>query len=360
VNRFDLDYIDSMRGIAILMVLAVHSTLFFDIFNIMNLPLGLENILHSGKYGVSLFFIVSAYTLFRSLDIRKENGFKDYYIRRFFRIAPLYYLVIILLFTFTTGKIFYMQEGTNDISLFNLATHMFFINGFFTSNFNSIIGVEWTIFVEIFFYMILPVIFIYRKYLLKISLFLFIIAILNALIMKLYPLNELERIQLYFSPLAWFIVFMLGILIYSYQTMFIKTIFIKFKKHIAVSIVLLFILLSYVKLPGNYLIFSILLASFFMLNKYNKITFFNNLLLKRIGELSFSIYLIHMPIFALARTEKMGGGLMIFDNQILNYIFFTLCLISIIVAISFILYKYIEQPFMKLGKNYIKEVQNDK
>ena len=51
---------------------------------------------------------------------------------------------------------------------------------------------------------------------------------------------------------------------------------------------------------------------------------------------------------------------MIFDNQILNYIFFTLCLISIIVAISFILYKYIEQPFMKLGKNYIKEVQNDK
>ncbi len=355
MNKFDLDYIDSMRGIAILMVLAIHSTLFFDIFNIVKLPLNLENILYSGKYGVSLFFIVSAYTLFRSLDIRKENGYKNYYIRRFFRIAPLYYLVIILLFIFTTGKVYYMQEGTSGISLFNLITHIFFINGFFTNNFNSIIGVEWTIFVEVSFYMILPTIFLYRKYLFGISLFLLLIAILNALTMKLYPLAQLERIQLYFSPLAWFSVFMLGILIYSYQTQFIKDTFIKFKKYITIFIIVLFIILSYMKSPGNYLFFSILLASFFMLNKYNKIIIFNNLLFKKIGELSFSIYLIHMPIFALIRTEKWGGGeLMVFDSQVLNYIFFTLCLTCMIIAISFILYKYIEQPFMKLGKNYIK------
>lgn len=310
MNKFDLDYIDSMRGIAILMVLAVHSTLFFDIFNIVNLPLNLENVLYSGKYGVSLFFIVSAYTLFRSLDIRKEHGFKNYYIRRFFRIAPLYYLLIILLFTFTTGKMYYMEEGTNDISLFNLLTHIFFINGFFTNSFNSIIGVEWTIFVEVSFYIILPFIFIYKMHLLRISFFLFIIAILNALIMRLYSLDELEKIQLYLSPLAWLIVFMLGILIYSHQTNFIKTVFIKFKKYIAVIIVFLFILLSYVKLPGTYVFFSILSASFFVLNKYNKIPFFNNIFLKKIGELSFSIYLIHMPIFGFIRIVimKIGGG----------------------------------------------------
>lgn len=94
MNKLNLDYIDSMRGIAILMVLAVHSTSFFDIFNIVNLPLHLENILYSGKYGVSLFFIISAYTLYRSIDIRKENGLKKYYIRRFFRIAPLYYIIL--------------------------------------------------------------------------------------------------------------------------------------------------------------------------------------------------------------------------------------------------------------------------
>ena len=51
---------------------------------------------------------------------------------------------------------------------------------------------------------------------------------------------------------------------------------------------------------------------------------------------------------------------MMFENQVLNYILFVFALISTIMAISFILYKYIEQPFIKLGKNYIKKVQYDK
>ena len=89
MKKFNLDYIDSMRGIAILMVLAVHSTIFFTIYEIKQLPFKMEYIIYSGKYGVVLFFIVSAYTLFRSLDIRHEKGFGNYYIRRFFRIAPL-------------------------------------------------------------------------------------------------------------------------------------------------------------------------------------------------------------------------------------------------------------------------------
>lgn len=306
MNKFNLDYIDSMRGIAILMVLLVHSTTFFSIFNIEQLPLHIENILYSGKYGVALFFIVSAYTLFRSLDIRQEDGYIDYYIRRFFRIAPLYYSVLIVLFLFADGQKAYLENSENGISIFNLISHMFFINGLFTNYFNSIIGVEWTIFVEVSFYLILPIVFIYKKYLLHISIVFFIISILVGFVSKLAE-NELIRIQLQFSPIIWFFVFLLGGLIYQYQSNTkIKEIFTN-KKYLFVSLILiLFVLFSYIKIPGSFLFFSILLAFFFMLNKFNNIKLFNNSILKKIGEFSFSIYLIHMPIFVY--LKNINGG----------------------------------------------------
>lgn len=45
---------------------------------------------------------------------------------------------------------------------------------------------------------------------------------------------------------------------------------------------------------------------------------------------------------------------MIFENMYLNYIFLCLVAFSVVIIISSITYKYIEQPFIKLGKNYIK------
>jgi peptidoglycan/LPS O-acetylase OafA/YrhL len=205
-----------MRGIAIIMVFLVHSTILFKVLNIEKLPLDIQNILFNGKYGVALFFIVSAYTLFRSLDLRKEKGFRNYFIRRFFRIAPLYYLIIIIVYIFTDGNKYFL--GTSEsLDLLNLLTHIFFINGFFTNYFNSIIGVEWTIFVEFSFYFILPIIYIYKKYLLKIFLFLFFISIIITVLGKSINL-ELMKIQMALSPLVWFFVFGLGLIFYTFES----------------------------------------------------------------------------------------------------------------------------------------------
>ena len=61
----------------------------------------LQILANKGKYGVQLFFIASAFTLFLSRHRRSEVGNKNFFIRRFFRIAPMYYLGIILyLFVF--------------------------------------------------------------------------------------------------------------------------------------------------------------------------------------------------------------------------------------------------------------------
>lgn len=356
MNKFNLDYIDSMRGIAILMVLAVHFTMFLSISKIEHLPFNIENILYSCKYGVALFFIVSAYTLFRSLDVRHEDGYKNYFIRRFFRIAPLYYLVLIFLFMLTDGQKYYLEAPENGITFLNLFTHLFFINGFFTSYFNSIIGVEWTIFVEVSFYLILPVLFVFRNKLLKITILFLVVAFTTYLMSKLILLTELEKIQIFFSPLIWFVVFVYGAIIYQYQNSNnLKFIFTSFKNSILVGVLFLFILFSYFNIPSSALVFSFLLGLFFLLNVYNSFVLFNNKILKKIGELSFSIYLIHMPVIVYLKNN--GEGIMIFENMYLNYILLSLVTFLIVMLLSLITYKYIEQPSMQMGKKLIKNLK---
>lgn len=81
-NRFG--YVDTLRGIAIFLVLSVHTSQFYQLGN------ELANFARYGQLGVQLFFIASVYTLSISIsnvDFNTEN-LKKFYIRRFFKIVP--------------------------------------------------------------------------------------------------------------------------------------------------------------------------------------------------------------------------------------------------------------------------------
>src|SRR5947209_6454020 len=82
-------YIDILRGIAIFGVIAVHSHQY-----ITGLSWVISWVFNYGQLGVQLFFVASAVTLCLSMNGRKENSSHNFYIRRFFRIAPLYYFGI--------------------------------------------------------------------------------------------------------------------------------------------------------------------------------------------------------------------------------------------------------------------------
>jgi len=76
-----LHHIDLLRGVAILMVVFTHVSL-------MDVGLSEETkvVFTYGHVGVQLFFFLSAYTLCRSMDSRKEKAYlRNFYIRRFFR-----------------------------------------------------------------------------------------------------------------------------------------------------------------------------------------------------------------------------------------------------------------------------------
>ena len=88
------DYIDAVRGWAIALVITSHVGVMFA-----ELPYPIKKLTNFGVYGVQMFFLASAVTLLMSWHRRKEEGaaaVKIFFIRRFLRIAPMYYLGSIL------------------------------------------------------------------------------------------------------------------------------------------------------------------------------------------------------------------------------------------------------------------------
>lgn len=90
-----LAYIQQWRGLAILLVILSHTT-HHDISSFIGIGF-IDNLIWFGGHGVTLFFVLSAFTILYSQSkatIDKLNKV-DFFIKRFFRIAPLYYLGLI-------------------------------------------------------------------------------------------------------------------------------------------------------------------------------------------------------------------------------------------------------------------------
>ena len=65
-----LNYIDAVRGVAVLMVLLVHTLTFLDRGGLNSI---FRVIVEQGRMGVQLFYIASAFTLFYSLSQREMS-----------------------------------------------------------------------------------------------------------------------------------------------------------------------------------------------------------------------------------------------------------------------------------------------
>ncbi|HEY4274122.1 MAG TPA: acyltransferase [Rhizomicrobium sp.] len=88
-------YIDSLRGYAVLMVIINHVT-----YTIPQLPWRAHQLGAFGWHGVQLFFLASCITLLMSSNYERARmgrvSGSDFFIRRFLRIAPMYYLAALL------------------------------------------------------------------------------------------------------------------------------------------------------------------------------------------------------------------------------------------------------------------------
>jgi peptidoglycan/LPS O-acetylase OafA/YrhL len=90
--------LDGVRGLAVLMVLLLHFV--GGMVPTNEIEHAVAGVTSYGGYGVELFFVLSGFLITGILyDSRNKAGyFKNFYMRRFLRIFPLYYGVLALVF----------------------------------------------------------------------------------------------------------------------------------------------------------------------------------------------------------------------------------------------------------------------
>ncbi|ADO68350.1 acyltransferase family protein [Stigmatella aurantiaca] len=84
-------FIDALRGVAVLFVVAHHVGLYLNPMGYM--PWAFANF-DMGQFGVMVFFVCSGFVIPASLQ--RNTSLKDFWVRRFFRLYPLYWVSAII------------------------------------------------------------------------------------------------------------------------------------------------------------------------------------------------------------------------------------------------------------------------
>ena len=152
--------LDLLRGIAILLVVLVHCR-----EESTGLVPGLSWFAQEfGGLGVQLFFIVSGYTMMLTYGDRTDPGAaRSFYLRRFFRIAPLFWaaMVFYLLATRGRGITNFAPDG---VSVSDVLLTFFFLHSASVTAYNSVVPGGWSIAVEMQFYLLFPLlIYLFRR-----------------------------------------------------------------------------------------------------------------------------------------------------------------------------------------------------
>jgi peptidoglycan/LPS O-acetylase OafA/YrhL len=156
--------LDGLRGVAILLVISLHYLNDSEHGAFGSFLYRLGSAFRLGWAGVDLFFVFSGFLIGGILlDARRaENYFSAFYVRRFFRILPLFYTWVCL-FAATSlffGPFFshYLPVLTSDFRL--LPIYFLFLQNYFTLTHSSLawywLAPAWSLGVEEQFYLISP------------------------------------------------------------------------------------------------------------------------------------------------------------------------------------------------------------
>ena len=351
-------YIDILKGIAVLGVIAVHSHQ-----SIPNLSLAVKYAFNYGQLGVQLFFMLSAITLCISSQKRNEQLWRHFYLRRFFRIAPLYYFGIALYLL--AGSFFiYRSNGVwgvpSQYTPLNVLANMTFLNGFYTPANNNIVPGGWSIATEMNFYLIFPILFFFQKNksfksVLIYAILLIIGCFLIELALKVRPDVD---VFIYYNIVNQLSVFLIGICTY-------RLLLTALPGWRALCLALLLIIVSCILFnqvfkPGFHTfivpILSSIAFSIFILRMSRETNFYGVFwrILEKFGVVSFSMYLLHFLVLDCVRIAinfVLGNEAPIFPEILLLVTYGLTVLFTYYLAL--VSYKIIEQPGIKLGEKII-------
>lgn len=357
--------LDHLRAFAIILVFLFHYQLPF-----FGHPVWLKDVVKFGWTGVDLFFVLSGFLISSQLFVQIKYGmpisFKQFFLKRFFRIIPAYWVVLTIYFCFT---FFHEREALAPLWKYLTFTQNF---GLDIKN-NGTFSHAWSLCVEEHFYLMFPLILIglsFTKYFKK-SYWLLIVLFLAGFLIRLFnwencflPNMEKENAWLYwykhiyyptynrldgllvgvsiaglyqFYPNVWHKISKYGNIILGCSLLLLTgAYFLCYEEHSYAASIFGFPLVA---LGYGLMVIGAISPTSFLYKWNSKLTTF-------IAMLSYGIYLTHKGVIHLTQELisdiDVDGGLML-----------VICIITSILA-ALILNIVIEKPFMRLRKKLIK------
>ncbi len=352
LSKNHLQSLDGLRGLLASFVFLHHAMIWY--FYIQNgvwqsPPSSLFYYFGSGS--VLMFFMITAFLFFSKITSNANSRNFDWlrlYVSRFLRIAPLYLFAVFIMFGFVAYETNFIL--IDDIAeLRENAIHWLFFGLLSLQDLNGIsgmlifAGVVWTLPHEWGFYFLLPIWgLLYRIKTPKILYFIAILGIFFAAKNKIY------------------LPFLLGMLsVYLYQLGFVQALA---KRTIGSFIVIascsLPILLSLDPVDWQ--------AQVFLLIAFTLIIAGNNLLgllsarpLRRLGDISFSIYLLH-PLVLYCTMKFIIGMERAQELSPVEYTSIIFILTPILISIAFFTYRWIESPAINSVNLWTKKIRGFK
>jgi peptidoglycan/LPS O-acetylase OafA/YrhL len=366
--------IESLRGIAIMLVVAYH--LSAGVLGVTGPWQGvsvspLRAFLQAGHTGVSLFFILSAFLL--SLPFLREGAGgkrvrrREYYLRRALRILPLYYTAVIAAAVLSAGTPAQLWRGV---------PYLFFLNAVgLAAPLHPYSSVWWSLATEVQFYLLLPLLPFFlgsraRRQLGVVVLSGYAVAYAGFVNGVVVRGNVEARVLIAHSVFGRGPLFLLGIAaarLYSRCGADIRAACMRrpWARNGGVDLVLVAVL------AGLGLVLQRVAFAGYWVAEYNRSAWhlaegglwtavvlllllapvrikplFSNRILNRIGLLSYSIYILHAPLihFALAALERVRPGTVAGWNPFT--VAAAMALSVTCVALATLTYGAIERPFL--------------
>lgn len=365
-NFYYISKLDHLRFFAAILVIYHHfrgaviqpsdDVLNFSVANLLKLWLV------QGSTGVSLFLVLSAFlfTLITNAGERRIN-YKYFIYNRILRIFPL---LIVLIFVVITIN----RANSNPIDLLRIITLQLNTGNSMTGWGHEFfpIGPIWTIAVEFQFYLLFPFFMIFlRKFGISYLLLLLLFILVTRLILVSLNSHDIYY-NLYHSIIGRLDQFLIGIIlgvlyvkgyvsrlnnIYSFICLLLALVAITFLVHSNIDISnKYYSSVFYFSLEG--VLWALVILGYVSFNfSHNKVIELLGKSLAYLGSLSFSMYLLHLPVGIIITNVLSLQE----PNSVTESIINTTIRLPFIIGVSLLSFYAIEKPFMTLRVKYLKK-----
>lgn len=347
-NKIIIPGLQAIRGISASLIIYFHV---WALCGFSGKSKVLDSIVGNFDSFVRMFFLLSGFALLCGYEknlLNDEASLRNFYIKRFFKIAPVFYLAMvcqILLSYLFEHKVYSI------ISVIMSAT---LVSGFLPVNQELIVWASWAVAIECIFYLVFPsfVLMVKNKYSLLLS---FAVSL-----MITYNYNDLIGEGLansHINILIYASYFFMGGILYKICP-FIS----EMKKGskwniIEIPFLIITIILGIVfsKLfsrdIGMLMAFSLIICG--AIYGYSRII--DNRITKFLGSISYSTYLLHMIVVqVLSRLGVVQYITNFIPNIYLSYIVVGTVILICTCIVSYFTTRYIEHYWVERGKKYLK------